>query len=83
MNTRTRLGAAAVGLALIVSGDALGQGMVSADEEPATAKVKDVRPPAPSDPGKPAIVMPYLLTFVLGGLAVGLAVMPSGRSHQN
>jgi hypothetical protein len=87
MNRRNRLGAAAGGLVLAIAGVAGAQsmGMISDDEQAPGkgAPPKDVRPPAPTDPGKPAVVVPYLLTFVLGGLAVGLAVMPSGRSHQD
>lgn len=51
--------------------------------KPAAAAPKDVRPPAPADPEKAAIAVPYVLTFVLGAAAVALAVLPSGRTHQD
>lgn len=43
----------------------------------------DVRPPAPTDPGKPNYIVPYLLVFVLAAAAVGLSVLPSQRTHQD
>ncbi len=73
--------------ALLIAASAHGRqsmGTVSGDDEPAkTPASKDFRPPAPTDPGKPNVIVPYLLTFVLGGVTVGLAVLPSGRTHQD
>lgn len=68
------------------------QGMKVDDEQPAEATAptpkrndpsKEVRPPAPAEPEKAAVAVPYLLTFVLAGAAVALAVFPSGRTHQD
>lgn len=80
----------AAGLALAVAAPALAQkGMSSGDDEPVKsttttrAATKDIRPPAPAEPEKSAIAIPYALTFALGGAAVALAVFPSGRTHQD
>jgi hypothetical protein len=43
----------------------------------------DVRPPAPTDPGKPNYIVPYILVFALAAAAVGLSVLPSQRTHQD
>jgi len=43
----------------------------------------EVRPPAPADPGKHNIIVPYLVAALLGGAAIGLAIMPSKRTHQD
>lgn len=50
---------------------------------PASTAPKDIRPPAPSAPEKQNIIVPYLLLFAIGGAAVGLAIFPSGRTHQD
>lgn len=74
---------AAVGL-LMSGGAAFGQSVgIAGGDDSAPAAPKDVRPPAPAEPGKPALVVPYLLIFALGAAAVGLAVMPSHRTHQD
>lgn len=80
---------AGLGLAIVASPAMARQGMGIADDEsttnldPKSKSTRDVRPPAPQDPGKPSVIMPYLLTFVLGGAAAGLAVLPSRRTHQD
>lgn len=43
----------------------------------------EIRPPAPADPGKYNIIVPYLIAALLGSAAIGLAIMPSKRTHQD
>lgn len=57
-------------------------GVASAQNAPRNS-ASDVRPPAPADPGKPNQIVSYALVFLLAAAALGLSVMPSGRSHQN
>jgi hypothetical protein len=62
-------------------GTAVGQGMeMSLDSGP---KAVEVRAPAPADPGNPPFFLVYLAGFGLSAAAVGLAVMPSKRTHQD
>lgn len=77
MRTARMLPIVAASLTLMLSGAAVAQ-----NNAPASAPV-DVRPPAPTDPGKPNVIVPYLLMFLLGAAAIGLAVMPSQRTHQD
>jgi hypothetical protein len=82
-----------IGLAFALTSPAWArQGMKVEDEPPAAATAttpartdpsKEVRPPAPAEPEKAAVAVPYLLTFAIAGAAVGLAVFPSGRTHQD
>lgn len=57
--------------------------MEFAGSSSSAAPVKDVRPPAPAEPEKANVILPYIIAFVLGGAAIGLAVMPSHRTHQD
>lgn len=86
MTIRTRTALAAT-LWLTLSLPALArQGMKQIgddDAAPSKAAPKDVRPPAPAAPEKANIAVPYVLTFALAGAAVALAVLPSGRTHQD
>lgn len=79
-------------MGLMLAGSAYAQqGMSTVGDEPApgsspasrSSAPKDIRPPAPSEPEKQNIVVPYLLLFAIAGAAVGLAVFPSGRTHQD
>lgn len=87
MTTMRTSAVIAAGLLLGLASPSLARqsmGFDTGDENPNPAtQTQDVRPPAPTDPGKPSIVGPYLLMFVLVGAAIGLAVMPSGRTHQD
>lgn len=47
------------------------------------APAKDIRPPSPAEPGKPNVVGTAVLGFVLGAAALGVAMMPSKRTHQD
>lgn len=78
MRTARLLPIVAASLTLMLSGTALSQ-----NNAPAPSQPVDVRPPAPTDPGKPNVIVPYLLMFLLGAAAIGLAVMPSQRTHQD
>ncbi|MDX2115157.1 MAG: hypothetical protein SFZ24_05975 [Planctomycetota bacterium] len=49
----------------------------------AAAAPKEMRPPAPVEPPKPNVIVPFLLMFVFIGATVGLAVLPSKRTHQD
>ena len=63
------------------AGTAFAQGMeMSLDSGP---KAVEVRAPAPADPGNPPFVLVYLAGFGLSAAAVGLAIMPSKRTHQD
>lgn len=42
-----------------------------------------VRPPDPGDPEAPSRLMVYAVALLLGGAAIGLAVMPSRRTHED
>lgn len=44
---------------------------------------QDARPPAVQDLGSGGVILPYLIGGVLALAAIGLAVMPSGREHQD
>jgi hypothetical protein len=44
---------------------------------------QDARPPAVQDLGSGSVILPYLIGGVLALAAVGLAIMPSGREHQD
>ncbi len=55
-----------------------GGGMAAADDSRAAA---DVRPPAPGDPAPPRTALLYVSMFLLGGIAFGVAVLPSRRTH--
>lgn len=66
------------------------KGMTAGDAEPVKSTTsatptgpKEIRPPAPAEPEKGGIAVPYMLTFALGGAAVALAIFPSGRTHQD
>lgn len=92
MNDRT-IQASIICVALALTAPAWGQkGMTTIGDDPATPTEsspanadpnKEIRPPAPAEPEKAAVAVPYLLTFVLAGAAVALAVFPSGRTHQD
>lgn len=49
----------------------------------AGAGSREVRPPAPSDPGKPSAILYYGVALVAGGIAYAIAIMPSKRTHQD
>lgn len=75
--------ASALLAALACSSTALAQGGtggmgLSLDDSKEAA---DVRPPAPGEPAPPSTGLLYVSLFLLGGLAFGLAVMPSRRTH--
>jgi hypothetical protein len=82
-----------ISIALALTAQAWAQkGMKIDDEQPEATPAgtparndpsKEIRPPAPAEPDKPSIAVPYLLTFAIAGAAVGLAVFPSGRTHQD
>lgn len=44
---------------------------------------QDARPPAVQDLGSGSVILPYLIGGVLALAAVGLAIMPSRREHQD
>ncbi len=44
---------------------------------------QDTRPPAVQDLGSGSVILPYLIGGVLALAAVGLAIMPSRREHQD
>ncbi len=44
---------------------------------------QDSRPPAVQDLGSGSVILPYLIGGVLALAAVGLAIMPSRREHQD
>lgn len=77
-------------MGLAVAASALGRQSMGAsgDDKPVdgsktSTAPKDIRPPAPAEPEKSAVAVPYALAFALGGAAVALAVFPSGRTHQD
>lgn len=70
------------GAVLILSAGAAGQSITVGGLDDAEAPAT-VRPPAPADPGKPSLIVPYALTLVFAAAAVGLAVLPSARTHQD
>jgi hypothetical protein len=88
MNRRTRpvffLVPFACAAALLAAPAAARQG-ISADDifGDAQPAAKDIRPPAPAEPDKHSPIVPYALTLLLAGAAIGLAVMPSHRTHQD
>jgi hypothetical protein len=88
MTRRTAPAWIAACLVLALAPAALAQKGMGAVEDPdptqaPSAPPKDVRPPAPAEPEKASVAIPYALTLLLGGAAVGLAVMPSSRTHQD
>ena len=84
MNTRrSSLAALSIVWLSIFTSVAFAQTLGAGDDDAAETGVQDVRPPAPSDPGKPSVMIPYALVLVLGGAAVGLSILPSQRTHHD
>lgn len=44
---------------------------------------KDVKPPDPGNPTPPNTGVIYILLFLLVGASIGLAILPSKRTHQD
>jgi hypothetical protein len=44
---------------------------------------KDVKPPDPGNPTPPNTGVIYILLFLLVGASIGLAILPSHRTHQD
>lgn len=44
---------------------------------------QDVKPPDPGNPTPPNTGVIYILLFLLIGASVGLAILPSKRTHQD
>ena len=53
-----------------------GSGSASANEEP-------VRPPTPTTPKEPSRLLPYGVLFLVGGITIGVGLIPSKRTHQD
>jgi len=62
-------------LALLVSTAALSIAPIVA--------AQDARPPAVQDLGSGSVILPYLIGGAMALAAVGLAIMPSRREHQD
>lgn len=66
----------------MASSASLGQS-VGIVEDSGTSGQVDVRPPDPGDPTPPNSAVMYILLFVLIGASIGLAILPSKRTHQD
>jgi hypothetical protein len=64
-------------------GLSLGGALVSLLSIAPVVTAQDARPPAVQDLGSGSVILPYLIGAVLALAAVGLAIMPSRREHQD
>lgn len=59
----------------------LGQGMGFIEDQPKAKAI--VRPPDPGNPTPPSVGLMYVILFALVGASLGLAILPSKRTHQD
>jgi hypothetical protein len=78
---RRRLKGFLAGLTLALTGAASFAQMSLEGPESAASQI--VRPPKVEMPGRPPLILYYLVVFVVGGAVVYAAVMPSKRTHQD
>ncbi len=53
------------------------------DNASAPASAQPVRPPTPEPPKEPNRLIPYGLLFLIGGITLGVGLIPSKRTHQD
>ena len=75
---RVMLGMALVGM---VSAGAMAQRVGSTTQQSQNQSRERIRPPIPESLEPPNRIMVYGVALVVGGVAIGLAIMPSRRSH--
>jgi hypothetical protein len=75
---------AAIGLALTLASAPVFAQTTNAQGGPdAKAKDNTLKPPTPSKPDDPPVVMTYLAVLLTIGLIAGAALVPSKRGHQD
>ena len=75
---------AAIGLALTLAGaPAFAQATTTAQNGQDPKKDNTLKPPTPSKPDDPPVVMTYLAVLLTIGLIAGAALIPSKRGHQD
>jgi len=70
-----------MGAAMLASPAALGQSM--GVDPNALGPRENVRPPDPGDPAPANTLVIYAAVIVLGGVALGICLLPSRRGHQD